>query len=365
MKHVFYLCQNAFDELGLENVLSFYNIISLENSDSVEDATNKAVNIFVAKDFADKDFNKFVQDLSYGEKPYIISSSSTATVKLSELYDWEIHTQNDTAQSLSANETFLLRFNIFVKDENKIFGNIHKLVMKDFGEYMAEVMDWSENFSQRVSEILNQIVGLIEGMNVVECELVDEKLVVKNVFFQNIPAGSNVFLQAQVQQNESPFFLKTMFNDVTTEDVLNFHDGFKIENPISQNKSYPLSQILIKSKYEKVVKNNFPIGVWKYGGDNIGKIDQMCIATYPIDEDGDKTLCLLHRGYNIYDIDQNEGFIICTREKGIQLTGGDVFGEIRSTTTVLDNNNNLIGWVNEVIKAIIHYQMQGGTQSEF
>ena len=65
MKHVFYLCQNAGDALGLSKILSFFNIIALEDTDAAEDVRNDGDNIIVTKNFVTKEFNDFINTFEF------------------------------------------------------------------------------------------------------------------------------------------------------------------------------------------------------------------------------------------------------------------------------------------------------------
>jgi hypothetical protein len=357
MKHIFYICQNAENSLGLEKILNFYNVIVLENSDSVEDLINETVNVVVANDFNSIEFKGFIKDLSYGEDPYILSSLPQATLKLSQSSDWQVHgkTTSDTTNENASNNT--IRFSIYKDGDKKIFGNIHKVFLKTYKEYIVEVLDWSFDYLNDVKALTESLSDLQNGYTTVECMVEDNSLKVKTKYPEHLPTGIDVFTQAQIMNNEVPFVIHEIFEDMTKESEITFTETFKPSNPVSQSKTYKLSMLNIRTKSETVIKNNLPTGVWKYGGDNTGKIDFECIATYPIDEDGDKTLCLLKRGSNLYALEDGEGIVIATRDKDVNLKTSDTLATIIIPASIVDDKFELYGWVYEIVGAIIGYQM--------
>ena len=357
MKHVFYVSQNAADSLGLERVLNFYNVVALEKTDAAEDVANDAVNIITTNDFTSKEFTDFINTFSYGENPIFLSSSEQATVKLAQVHDeWTIlGKRSDDQSELSTSNTFL-RFNVYKKGTNVVFGNIHRVIHREMKQYDVQVLDWTKDFVKQV-ETLVKSLEIADGCTTYECEI-GEELKILNQFPQNLPEGIDSYTQMQILQDESPMVLYELMDNVMIEEPLNFHENHKISEPVSQTKAIDMSQVFIRSKYESVIKNDMPSGVWKYGGDSTGKFEKICIARYSIDEEGDKSLCLLHRGYGMYDIHDQEGFVINTRNKDTQLSSGDILAKLHIPFTAVDTDENLFGWVNETITAILNYQMK-------
>ena len=359
MKHIFYLCQNASDSLGLEKVLNFYNVISLEDSDAVEDLNNAGINTYVLKDYASKEFERFVTQFSYGEKPFILTNVESSVIKLSQLYDWNIQGIKNSNQVLNISDTFLIKFTIALINNKKVFGNIHKYIVKDYGRYLVEVLEW--NVDPKYFEQIRKIVDSfkIESSSMtLELKEINGVLNIVNSYIDILPEGINIFTSAQVMSAQIPFILNVLYPDIAKEEKITFTDEFDSQKEIfSQRYTYEASLITIKSKYETIIKNSMPSGVWKFGGDSTGKIEKECIVICPIDEDGDKSLCLLHRGYNLYDITDKEGMVICTRTKGTKISSADSIASIKTVSNVTDSNNNLIGWAAETIYAILQYQL--------
>ncbi|MEI7604454.1 MAG: hypothetical protein WCJ19_05555 [bacterium] len=359
MKHIFYICQDASDSLGLEKILSFYNIVSLEKNDAVEDLINSGVSVMISDDISSKDTQEFVENLSYGEKPYILSSNQSAIIKISQLYDWTIASASTDSDNIPSSTSNIVRFSVYKNEEKKVFGNIHKLISTDLHSYNIETLDWSCDYIKEVSNIVDSLNDLQNGFTTVECKIQDDgTLLMFNKYVQLLSEGINVYTNIQIMNDESPFVLYTIYDDVEKEDKLSFTENFVQKNPISQSRPYDYTLVNIKSKFEQLIKNDLPSGVWKYGGDSTGKFDKSCLATYLIDEDGDKTLCLLHRGYSLYDVVGSEGMVICTRQKGTSLTSNDIMGTIKIPGKAVDGNNNLYGWVIETINAILNNQMK-------
>lgn len=355
MKHVFYLSQLAEDSLGLEKILHFYNIIALEASDSVEDIINDGVNIEVSNDFSSPEFKNFVSNYSYNEKPFILSNAPSATMKLSQTFDWDLYGKKESGEITTHRNGEIIRFSVYKNENHTIFGNIHKLITKEYKGYIIEILDWSENFIKEVEAFIPNLENLNNGYTTIEVSINGKELSIVNTLAQSLPDGINIYTQLQLLNKEVPFVLHEIYEDITKEDPLSFVEGFKIQNPVSQTKPYNITLLNIKTHSESVIKSDMPSGIWKYGGDNTGKLNNL--LRYEIDEDGDKTLCLLKRGYSLYDLENVEGMIICTREKGISLSTGDLLASLKIPTKILNDRGDLHGWVYETIGAILQYQM--------
>ena len=138
-------------------------------------------------------------------------------------------------------------------------------------------------------------------------------------------------------------------------------DGFKTANldelSAKYNQPKSASQIIMRNiKHESITINGqFTTGIYKYGGDNTGRIQedtQNVLKIVNIDEDGDKSLCLLKIAYDVSAVNDMEGFFISTNNKGKIINPMIEIARLQFPFSALNENKTLREWIIESVNTL-------------
>lgn len=144
-------------------------------------------------------------------------------------------------------------------------------------------------------------------------------------------------------------------------------EKFKISDLSKTNLEYnqpkPYSQITLRNTSQSAVtvKGQFTSGIYKYGGDNTGRIsedNQNVLKVVNIDEYGDKSLCLLKKAYDISALEEMEGFVITTANRGKTVNSLNEYARMQFPFSIFSDQGKLKSWIIESINTVRRHTLK-------
>jgi len=180
--------------------------------------------------------------------------------------------------------------------------------------------------------------------------------------------GEHVFIEINARQPASvPMYTKMQLrNGEIPLSLFHIAEFLGIEYSINVNEynekamqEYNYSQIFIRSFEDLKINSRFPSGIFRLQGDNAGFDpikEERVEGAYFLDEAKDKCIIKQKDAYSIDELESSEGILVLTQSDGRVIKFNDEFARIQLNSNAIQDNNQIKGWIVEILRAIYNYQ---------